>query len=49
MKILNWELLSHPLNWVTIFLMVFIAALAFHLILSATTGINPRGETAAAA
>lgn len=34
MQILNWELISHPLNWVILFLMVFIAMLFFSIILN---------------
>ena len=34
MEIINWRLVSHPLNWVTLFLMVFIAGIGFHFILS---------------
>lgn len=29
---LNWELMAHPANWVIIFLMVYIAGLAIHLV-----------------
>lgn len=29
---INWRLVLHPLNWVTVFLMVFIAALGVHFI-----------------
>lgn len=32
MKILNWELISNPLNWVILFLMVFIAGIGIHFI-----------------
>jgi len=32
MEVLNWRLLTHPMNWVVVFLMVLIAALAIHLI-----------------
>lgn len=31
---LNWKILSHPINWVTVFLMVFIAGIGIHLILT---------------
>ena len=33
MEIINLRLMSHPLNWITLFLMVFIAGIAFHFIL----------------
>ena len=29
---LNWALLKHPMNWVTIILMVLIGMSAFHLV-----------------
>lgn len=34
MQILNTDIMSHPLNWVTLFLMVFIAGIAIHFVLS---------------
>lgn len=34
MEIVNLSLAKHPLNWVTIFLMLVIAAIAGHLALS---------------
>lgn len=34
MEIINWRLVSNPLNWVVLFLMVLIAGIAMHLILS---------------
>lgn len=30
MEIINWEIISHPMNWIVLFLMVFIAALVIH-------------------
>lgn len=36
----NWKLASHPLNWLTIFLMVVIAGSIGHLLLS-YIGIEP--------
>lgn len=32
MDIINIELLSHPINWLTVWLMVAILAIALHLI-----------------
>lgn len=29
---LNWKLLSHPINWVTILLMVFIGGMVLNLL-----------------
>ena len=40
MEIVNWGLLKHPLNWLTIVLMLLIAGFAGHLLLSAA-GIEP--------
>lgn len=34
MRILNWELLSHPMNWVVIFLMLFIGGIGITLVLN---------------
>lgn len=31
MEIINWNIVSHPMNWIVLFLMVFIVALALHL------------------
>jgi hypothetical protein len=33
-EVINWRLVGHPLNWVTVFLMVFIASIAMHFVLS---------------
>jgi hypothetical protein len=30
MEIINWKIISHPMNWIVLFLMVFIAGLAIH-------------------
>jgi hypothetical protein len=32
MEVINWNLVRHPLNWVTLFLMVFIAVVAVRVI-----------------
>lgn len=34
MEVINWRIVSHPLNWITVFLMVFIAGIAIHFILT---------------
>lgn len=34
MEVINWRIVGHPLNWLTVFLMVFIAAIAVHLTLT---------------
>lgn len=41
MEILNWGIISHPINWVTVILMVLIAGIAFHFFFSYQTGSNP--------
>lgn len=33
-KILNWAILAHPMNWVTVTLMVFIGLIALNLVLT---------------
>lgn len=45
--ILNWGILSHPINWVTVVLMVLIAGIAFHFFASYQTGTNPAASVAA--
>lgn len=34
MEIINWRIVGHPLNWITVFLMLFIAALGAHFVLT---------------
>jgi len=41
MRVVNWNLMRHPMNWVTIWLMLFIAGIALHLILQGL-GIRPQ-------
>jgi len=31
---INWELVSHPVNWIIVFLMVFIGVMVLNLLLS---------------
>jgi hypothetical protein len=33
MEVINYELLRYPINWITVLLMVLIAAIAFHFVL----------------
>lgn len=40
MKVINVELMAHPMNWVIILLMLAIAAIAGHSVLS-LVGIEP--------
>ena len=37
---INWRIACHPLNWVTLFLMVFVAGLAVHFVLG-HLGVSP--------
>jgi hypothetical protein len=37
MEIVNWKLAGHPMNWVVLLLMVFIAMIAVHFVLSRFT------------
>lgn len=40
MQLVNWKLVSHPLNWLTIGLMLLLAAMVGTLALQGV-GINP--------
>lgn len=42
MQVINWGLMKHPLNWMTIILMVLIAGAAFHFL---TEHIKMRSAT----
>jgi Mg2+ and Co2+ transporter CorA len=33
-NVINWPLLKHPLNWLTVILMVMIAGAAFHFVMA---------------
>jgi hypothetical protein len=37
-SILNFQILRHPMNWIIVFLMVFIVSLAVHFVLQYQTG-----------
>lgn len=41
MEFINWKLASHPLNWVIVFLMVFIFLLGVHLVVDFTQRPKP--------
>lgn len=41
---LNWALLKHPLNWVIVLLMLVLAGIAGHLLLS-MAGIEPATQS----
>jgi hypothetical protein len=41
MQIINWEILKHPINWITVVLMVLIAGIAFHFFMQYQLGSNP--------
>ena len=32
--VINWPLLKHPMNWITVLLMVLIAGAAMHFVLA---------------
>lgn len=34
MEVINWRIVKHPLNWITVFLFVFLAGIGIHLILT---------------
>jgi hypothetical protein len=38
MQIVNWPVLKHPVNWLTVGLMIFVAGLAFHFVLTYLNG-----------
>lgn len=40
LSMLNWSILKHPLNWIIILMMLILAGIAGHLVLS-TLGIEP--------
>ena len=40
MELINWRITKHPLNWVTVFLMTFIAGIAIHFVLQ-SVGMAP--------
>lgn len=33
-RVINWELASHPVNYITLFLMVFLFGVALHFVLT---------------
>lgn len=37
MELINFGMIKHPLNWVTVMLMVFIAGIGVHLVLQYQT------------
>lgn len=44
---LNWRLISHPINWVTVFVMVFIGVMVLNLLLKPYhSGMNSSGASA---
>jgi hypothetical protein len=40
-KIINFQILKHPINWIIVILMVLIAGIAFHFFMQYQTGSNP--------
>jgi len=50
MKLINWDIASHPLNWITLFLMAYIFAIVAHFVLTHVTvgrSINAAGAASA--
>lgn len=41
MDVVNWGIISHPINWITVVLMVLIAGIAFHFFMQYQLGANP--------
>lgn len=37
-RIVNWDLVANPLNWITVFLMLTIAGIAIHIIATQSMG-----------
>lgn len=44
MEVVNWRIVSHPLNWLTLFLMVFIGGIAIHFVLQ-HVGMLPASQS----
>jgi hypothetical protein len=44
MEVVNWKILSHPMNWVTVVLMVFIGGIIVHLLLAHLPTIVTNGQ-----
>jgi hypothetical protein len=44
--IVNWDIIKHPINWVTVTLMILIAGIALHFVLkyqvSPSNPLNPQ-------
>lgn len=45
MEFINWNIVSHPVNWITVFLMLFIGLMFAHFILSYFAGNSPAGSS----
>jgi len=46
-EIINWNLMKHPINWVTVTLMVLIFGIAIHLVLGWQTNPTSKANPAA--
>lgn len=46
---LNWKLMAHPINWVTVLLMVFIGVMVMNLLLTPWHSPHRVGSTTATA
>jgi hypothetical protein len=42
--LINWGIIKHPVNWITVMLMVLIAGIAIHLVLQ-FYGLTPAKST----
>jgi hypothetical protein len=40
-KIINFQILKHPMNWIIVIMMVLIAGIAFHFFMQYQVGTNP--------
>ncbi|HYM36246.1 MAG TPA: hypothetical protein VET48_12660 [Steroidobacteraceae bacterium] len=45
-QIVNFAILKHPINWITVVLMVLIAGIAFHFFMAYQIGSNPASSIA---
>jgi len=44
MEVINWKIVASPLNWAILFLMIFIAGIAIHLVLANLPRISAETE-----
>lgn len=46
MEVVNWKIASHPVNWIVLFLMVFIGGILGHLLLTHLPTVMINNKTA---